>query len=80
MLDSVQHNAAHEMKLWKEAFQYDSTMANISIKDGRSPYEKFVGTPSLITTETCVSFRRIGYVTLWKCIEEQVQTKSNQVF
>jgi hypothetical protein len=39
MLDTVQLNAAHKMKLWKEAIQYASTMANISIRDGKSPYE-----------------------------------------
>jgi hypothetical protein len=41
MLDMVQLNAAHKMKLWKEAIQYASTMANTSIKDGKSPYESF---------------------------------------
>jgi hypothetical protein len=38
-------------------------MANISIKDGKSRYEKLFGSPSPITPETCVSFGRIGYVT-----------------
>jgi predicted acetyltransferase len=42
MLDSVQLSAAHKMKLWEEAIQYASTMANISIKDGKSPYEKLL--------------------------------------
>jgi hypothetical protein len=55
MLDTVQLNAAHKMKFRKEAIQYASTMANISIRDGKSPYEKFFGTPSPITPETCVS-------------------------
>jgi hypothetical protein len=43
MLETVQLNAAHKMKLRKEAIQYASTMANISIRDGKSPYEKFLG-------------------------------------
>jgi hypothetical protein len=52
MLDTVlQLNASHKMKLWTEAMQYASTMANISIRDGKSPYEKFFGTPSPITLE-----------------------------
>jgi predicted acetyltransferase len=41
MLDMVQLSAAHKIKLWKEAIQYASTMANISISDSKSPYEKF---------------------------------------
>jgi hypothetical protein len=59
----VQLKAAHKMKLRKEAIQYVYTMANISIRDSKSPYEKFFGTPSPTTPETCVSFGRIGYVT-----------------
>jgi hypothetical protein len=42
MLDSVQLGPAHKMKLRKEAIQYASTMANISIKDGMSPHENFL--------------------------------------
>jgi hypothetical protein len=52
MLDTVQLNVAHTMKLQKEAIQYASTMANIYIKDSKSPYEKFFGIPSPITPET----------------------------
>jgi hypothetical protein len=63
MLDTEKLNVAHKMKLWKEAIQYASMMANISIKDGKSPFEKFFGVPSPITPETCVNFGRIGYVT-----------------
>jgi hypothetical protein len=49
MLDTVQIIAAHKMKLREEEIQYASTMANISIRDVKSPYEKFFGTPSPIT-------------------------------
>jgi hypothetical protein len=63
MLDSVKLNMARKMKLRKKAIQYEYTMTNISIKDGKSPYEKFFGVPSPISPETCVSFGRIGYVT-----------------
>jgi hypothetical protein len=59
MLDKVQLNAAHKMKLRKETIQYASTKANISIRDGKSPYEKFFGTLLPITPEKCVSFGRI---------------------
>jgi hypothetical protein len=34
MLDTVKLGPAHKMKLRKEALQYASTMANISINDG----------------------------------------------
>jgi hypothetical protein len=63
MLDTGKLSMAHKMKLQKEAIQYASTMSNISIKDGKSPYEKFFGVPSPITPEICVNFGRIGYVT-----------------
>jgi hypothetical protein len=62
MFDTVKQSVAHKMKLQKEGIQYESTMANISIKDYKSPYEKFFGAPSPITPETCVNFGRIGYV------------------
>jgi hypothetical protein len=55
---------AHKMKLRKEAIQYASTMANISINDGISPHKKSFGIPSPITPEHCVDFGRIGYVIL----------------
>jgi hypothetical protein len=51
MLDMVQLNAAHQMKFRKEAIQYASIMANKSIRDDKSPYEKLFGTPSPITKE-----------------------------
>jgi hypothetical protein len=63
MLDTVKLSVEHKMKLQKEAIQYVSTMANISFKDGKVPYEKLLGVKSLITPETCVNFKRIGYVT-----------------
>jgi hypothetical protein len=63
MLDTVKLSVAQTMKLWKEGIQYASTMATVSIKDSKSPYEKFFGVPSPITPETCVNFGRIGYVT-----------------
>jgi hypothetical protein len=40
MLNTVKLDPAHKMKLRKEARQYTSTMANISINDGIAPYEK----------------------------------------
>jgi hypothetical protein len=40
MLDTVKLSTAHKMKLCKEVIQYASTMANISIKDRKSPYER----------------------------------------
>jgi ribosomal protein S10 len=52
MLDTVKLSVAHKMKLRKEAIQYASTMANISIKFGKSPYEKFFVVPSPITPES----------------------------
>jgi hypothetical protein len=63
MLDTVTLNVAHKMKLWKQAIQYASTMANFLIKDGKSLYEQLFGVPSPITLETCVNFGRIAYVT-----------------
>jgi hypothetical protein len=54
MLDTVKLGPAHNMKLRKEAIQYASTMANISISDGISPHEKFVGIPSPITPKHCM--------------------------
>jgi hypothetical protein len=56
MLDTVKPAVAHKMKTRKEAIRYTSTMANISIKDGKSPYQKFFGVPSPISPETCVNF------------------------
>jgi hypothetical protein len=45
MLDTVKLGPAHKMKLRREAIQYASTMANISINDGMSTHEKFFGIP-----------------------------------
>jgi hypothetical protein len=42
MLDTVKLGPAHKMKLIKEAIQYTSTMANISINDGISTHEFFL--------------------------------------
>jgi hypothetical protein len=39
MLDTVKLSVAHKIILRKEAIQYASTTANISIKDGKSPYK-----------------------------------------
>jgi hypothetical protein len=36
MLDTEKLGVAHKMKLRKEAIRYASTMANLSIKDGKS--------------------------------------------
>jgi hypothetical protein len=66
-------------QLRKEEIQCASTMANISIKDDKSPYEKFFGFPAPITPETCVNVGRIGNRIYRKCFEEQVQTKSIQM-
>jgi hypothetical protein len=60
MLDTVKLGPAHKMKLLKEAIQYASTMANISIKVGMSPHEKYFGILSPITPEHCADFGRIG--------------------
>jgi hypothetical protein len=49
MLDTVKLGPAHKKKLRKEAIQYASTMANISINDRISPHEKFFGILSPIT-------------------------------
>jgi hypothetical protein len=38
MLGTVKLGPAHKMKLRKEAIQYASTMANISINNGISPH------------------------------------------
>jgi hypothetical protein len=53
MLSTVKLNVAHKRTLQKEAIQYTSTMANISIKDDKSSYEKFFGVASPRTPETC---------------------------
>jgi hypothetical protein len=58
MLDTVKLGPAHKMKLRKEAIQYASKMANISINDSISPHEKNFGKPSPITPEHCVGFRK----------------------
>jgi hypothetical protein len=42
MIDTVKLGPAHKIKLRKEAIQYASTMANISINDGISPHERFL--------------------------------------
>jgi hypothetical protein len=75
MLDTVKLSVAHKMKLRKEAIQYASTMANISIKDGKSPYEKFFGVTSRITPETCVNFGRIGYVTYGNVLKNKYKPR-----
>jgi hypothetical protein len=38
-------------------------MINISIKNDKSPHERFFGTPSPIKPEHCINFGRIGYAT-----------------
>jgi hypothetical protein len=76
MLDTVKLSVAHKMKLQKEAIKYASTMANISIKDGKSPYEKFFGVPSPITPETCVYFGRIGYVTYGNVLKKKYKPRA----
>jgi hypothetical protein len=76
MLDTVKLNTAHKMKLQKEAIQYASTMANISIKDGKSPYEKIFGVPSPITPETCVNFGWIGYVTYGHALKNKYKPRA----
>jgi hypothetical protein len=50
-------------KLKKEAIRYATKMANISIKNDKSPHERFFGTPSPIKLELCINFGRIGYAT-----------------
>jgi hypothetical protein len=64
------------MKLRKEAIQYASTMANISIKDGMSPHEKFFGILSPITPEHCVDFDRIGYVTYGNVLKDMYKPRA----
>jgi hypothetical protein len=63
MLDSVQLSPSIKMTLRKEAIRYAVTMANISIKNNTSPYEKFFGVPQALKPEHCMNFGRIGYVT-----------------
>jgi hypothetical protein len=49
---------------------------NISIRDGKSPYEKFFGTPSPITPDTRVSFGRIGYVTYGHALKNKYKPRA----
>jgi hypothetical protein len=63
MLDMVKLSAGIKQKLRKEEIRYATTMANISIKNNKSPHERFFGTPSPIKLEHCISFGRIGYAT-----------------
>jgi Transcription factor Iwr1 len=51
-------------------------MTNISIKDGKSPYEKFFGVPPPITPETCVNFGRIGYVTYGHALKNKYKPRA----
>jgi hypothetical protein len=51
-------------------------MENISIKDGKSPYEKFFGVPSPITPETCFNFGRIGYVTYGNVLNNKYKPRA----
>jgi hypothetical protein len=76
MLHTVKLSVAHKMKLQKEAIQYESTMANISIKDVKSPYEKLFGVPSPITSKTCVNFGRIGYVTFGNILKNKYKPRA----
>ena len=63
MLDMVKLSARIKQKLRKEAIRYATTMANISIKNDKSPHERFFGTPSPIKPEHCINCGRIGYAT-----------------
>jgi hypothetical protein len=51
-------------------------MADISIKDGKSPYETFFGVPSPITPETCVNFGKIGYVTYGNVLQNKYKPRA----
>jgi hypothetical protein len=46
-------------------------MANISIKNDRSPHERFFGTPSPIKPEHSINFGRIWYATYGQNIENK---------
>jgi hypothetical protein len=76
MLDTVKLDTAHKMKLRKEAIQYASTMANISINDGISPHEKVFGIPSPITPEHCDDFGRIGYVAYGNVLKNKYKPRA----
>jgi hypothetical protein len=45
-----------KLKLLKEVIRYASTMATISIRNVKSPHERFFGTPLPIEPEHCVNF------------------------
>jgi hypothetical protein len=78
MLYAVKLAVAQKMKLRKEAIRYASTMVNMSIKDGNSPYQKFFGAPSPITPETCVNFGRIGYATYANVVKNKYKPRASK--
>jgi hypothetical protein len=51
-------------------------MANMTLKDGISPHEKFFVAPPPITPEHCVDFGRIGYVTYGNVLKNKYKPRA----
>jgi hypothetical protein len=80
MLDSVQLSPSIKMMLIKEAIRYADTMANISIKDNTSHYEKFFGVPSALKPEHCVNFGRIAYITHGNKLKKKYKPRATWLY
>jgi transposase InsO family protein len=76
MLDMVKLSAGIKQKLRKEATRYATTMSNISIKNDKSPHERFFGTPSPINPEQCINLGRIGYTTYGQKLKSKYKPRA----
>jgi hypothetical protein len=76
MLDMVELSAEVKQKLRKEAIRYALTMANISIKNNKSPHKRFFGTHSSIKPEHCINFGRIGYATFGQKLKNNYKPRA----
>jgi hypothetical protein len=64
MMDAANLTTSQRQQHRQDAVKYASIMANISIRDGKSAYERFFGKqPLLLYKHMGVNFRRIGYMT-----------------
>jgi hypothetical protein len=80
MLDAVKLGPANKMKFRKEAVQYTSTMAKISINDSISLDEKVFWIPLPKIPEHFVDFNRVGYVTYANVLKSKYKPRAFKCF
>jgi hypothetical protein len=70
MMNPANLTPVRRQKHRQDAIKYSSTMANISIKDGMPPYEKFFGKTTVITISTHGKFWKNWIYEYWLYIKK----------